>query len=126
MLFKFAMFVSVLNPVIKVEATYKQKCKAKDREIANIKREMDFMYSIWQKQKENLESELKGVRQEKSDYEDQCDKLENKIKKMQQQIFDFDEMSHKRKREVKLFQQEESVRHYMYIIICINYGLTVA
>ena len=102
----------MLNPVIKVEATYKQKCKAKDKEIANIRTEMAVIYSRWQKEKEKLESELKRVRQEKSDYEDQCDKLENKIKKMQQQIFDFDEMSHKRKREVKLFQQKENVRHY--------------
>ena len=110
-------FISVLNPVIKLEATYKQKCKAKDEEIASIRREMDVMYSRWRKQKENLESELKQVRREKSNYGDQCDKLENELKKMQPKISEFDEMSHEQKREVKIAQRKENVRPYMYIIM---------
>ena len=93
-------------------ATCERMCKARDKEISSIRREMDVMYNRWstvQKQNEILESELKGVRQEKLDYKEQCDKLENELKKVRQQKFDFEEKSRELEREIEIFQQKENV-----------------
>ena len=112
----------VVNPVIVVEkvetqlANCKRMCKARDKEISSIRRDMDVMYNRWsivRKQNENLESELKGVRREKFDYEEQCDKLENELKKVRKQKFDFEEKSRELEREVEIFRQKENVSNTM-------------
>ena len=145
----FAMYsFPVVNSVMVVEkveaqlATCQQMCKARDKEISSIRRERDVMYNRWskeissirremdvmynrwsavQKQNEILESELKGVRQEKSDYKEQCVKLENELKKVRQQKFDFEEKSRELEREIEIFQQKENVSSTISMCyLCLN------
>ena len=122
----------MVNPVIVVEkveaqlATCQQMCKARDKEISSIRRERDVMYNRWctvRKQNENLESELKGVQWEKSDYEEQCDKLENELKKVRKLKFDFEEKSRELEREVEIFRQKENVSNILCHCINVNYAL---
>ena len=114
--------------VEKVEAqlaTCQRMCKARDKEISTIKSERDVMYNRWYavwKQNEILESELKRVRQEKSDYEEQCDKLENELKKVRKQKFDSEKKPRELEREFEIFQQKENVSnttslHYLTLIM---------
>ena len=119
----FAMYsFPVVNSVMVVEkvkaqlATCQRMCKARDKDISSVRRDFDVMYNRWstvQKENEILESELKGVRWEKSDFEEQCNKLENELKKVRKQKFDFEEKSRELEREVEIFQQKENVSNTM-------------
>lgn len=110
--------------VEKVEAKLancERMCKARDKEISSIRRDMDVLYNRWfavQKQNEVLESELKGVRQEKSKCDKQCDELENELKKVRLQKFNFETKSRELEREIEIFQQKEKVYVSNTISMC--------